>query len=69
VLDVGGRNPLWMAAVERRGGYDIDILRWFGNERDALRFERQMIEALRPECNIHGTAKTRARSVQGGYPE
>lgn len=44
------RTPLWKSLVDE--SFDVEILRWFESNSEALRFERERIREFRPPANV-----------------
>lgn len=49
------KRVLWKQIVRKNGGYDVSVLYWTDDKRQALDFERDAIELFAPICNIRGT--------------
>ena len=55
------RTQKWKEAVGDKGVYDVKVVSWHPDERSALQAEIDLIEKLKPACNVsRGSLHTRA---------
>lgn len=51
-FELHGRNDIWIEFMKNKDYFDVSIVEWFLDERDAYTFERDIVDTLRPECNM-----------------